>query len=226
MDSRRRGDQFRLASVGTLDPSELDPYHLARETGGEIPLQRINPAAGIILQSNDGAVNARFYRFCPQGRKWDEVDTQRLKELIELMDRNQLEELEVVDGEQRVRLRKKPEKPREVVQVAAGLPAVSAVPTAPAAAGGPAPAAADAAAVDPSAAVLSPMVGTFYRAPGPGAEPFVEEGDQVEEGQVLCIVEAMKVLNEVKAEKSGVIGSSLVEDGTPVEFGQPLFSFS
>ena len=223
MDPRRRGDQFCLAPAGTLDPSELDPYHLARETGGEIPPQRIHPAAGIILHSNDGAVNARFYRFCPQGRKWDEVDTQRLKELIELMDRNQLEELEVVDGEQRVRLRKKPEKTREVVQVAAGVPAVAAAAPAAAADTG---ATAEAAPVDASNAVLSPMVGTFYRAPGPGAEPFIEVGDQVEEGQVLCIVEAMKVMNEVKAERSGVISSHLVEDGTPVEFGQPLFSFS
>ncbi|MBA4683635.1 MAG: acetyl-CoA carboxylase biotin carboxyl carrier protein [Planctomycetes bacterium] len=149
------------------------------------------------------------------------MDTQRLKELIELMDRNQLEELEVVDGEQRVRLRKKPEKPREVVQVAAGVPAAAA-PAAAADSG----ATAEAAPVDASNAVLSPMVGTFYRAPGPGAEPFIEVGDQVEEGQVLCIVEAMKVMNEVKAERSGVISSHLVEDGTPVEFGQPLFSFS
>jgi acetyl-CoA carboxylase biotin carboxyl carrier protein len=160
----------------------------------------------------------------PRGRDWEYVDTQRLKELIELMDRNQLEELEVVDGEQRVRLRKKPEKTREVVQVAAGVPAVAAAPM-PAGSADPA-AAEEAAPVDASSAVLSPMVGTFYRAPGPGAEPFVEIGDQVEEGQVLCIVEAMKVMNEVKAERSGVIGSSLVEDGTPVEFGQPLFSFS
>ena len=111
------------------------------------------------------------------------MDTQRLKELIELMDRNQLEELEVVDGEQRVRLRKKPEKPREVVQVAAGVPAAAA-PAAAADSG----ATAEAAPVDASNAVLSPMVGTFYRAPGPGAEPFIEVGDQVEEGQVLCIV--------------------------------------
>lgn len=159
----------------------------------------------------------------PRGRDWDNVDTQRLKELIELMDRNQLEELEVVDGEQRVRLRKKPEKTREVVQVAAGVPAAAAAAPAAAADAG---ATAEAAPVDASNAVLSPMVGTFYRAPGPGAEPFVEVGDQVEEGQVLCIVEAMKVMNEVKAERSGVISSHLVEDGTPVEFGQPLFSFS
>ena len=160
----------------------------------------------------------------PRGRDWEDVDTQRLKELIELMDRNQLEELEVVDGEQRVRLRKKPEKPREVVQVAAGLPAVSAASAAVGASGdGEAPASAP---IDASSGVLSPMVGPVYRSPGPVAGPFVVIGDQVEEGQVLCIVEAMKVMNEVKAERAGVIGSSLVEDGSPVEFGQPLFSFS
>ena len=148
------------------------------------------------------------------------MDTQRLKELIELMDRNQLEELEVVDCEQRVRLRKKPEQTREVVQVAAAVPASpTSVPAA-------VPTSEQSAVVDPTMAVLSPMVGTFYRSPGPSADPFIEIGDSVEEGQVLCIVEAMKVMNEVKAERSGVIASSLVEDGVPVEFGQPLFSFS
>ncbi len=70
------------------------------------------------------------------------------------------------------------------------------------------------------------MVGTFYRSPGPDADPFVEVGDQVQEGQVLCIVEAMKVMNEVKADRTGVVESVLLDDGNPVEFGQPLFLFS
>lgn len=71
--------------------------------------------------------------------------------------------------------------------------------------------------------VESPMVGTFYRAPAPGAEPFVKEGDYVEKGQTLCIIEALKVMNEIESEVSGVVRKILVEDGQPVEFGQPLF---
>ncbi len=149
------------------------------------------------------------------------METSRLKELIELMDRNQLEELEVVDGDQRIRLRKRPEKVREVVSMSTlHAPAGSVV---------PAPVetpASDAAAFDPAKAIQSPMVGTFYRSSGPDAEPFVEVGDQVQEGQVLCIVEAMKVMNEVKADRTGVVESVLLDDGNPVEFGQPLFLFS
>ncbi len=150
------------------------------------------------------------------------METARLKELIELMDRNQLEELEVVDGEQRIRLRKRPEPSREVVTM------TSAVAQANASAGAVGDDAASSAepAVDPAKAIQSPMVGTFYRSPGPDAEPFVEIGDQVEEGQVLCIVEAMKVMNEVKSDRAGVVDSVMVVDGTAVEFGQPLFLFS
>jgi acetyl-CoA carboxylase biotin carboxyl carrier protein len=150
------------------------------------------------------------------------VETSRLKELIELMDRNQLEELEVVDGDQRIRLRKRPEKVREVVSMNTfQAPPGSVVPA-------PAETAASdtAAAFDPAKVIQSPMVGTFYRSPGPDADPVVEVGDQVQEGQVLCIVEAMKVLNEVKADRTGVVESVLLDDGNPVEFGQPLFLFS
>lgn len=71
--------------------------------------------------------------------------------------------------------------------------------------------------------VESPMVGTFYRAPAPGAEPFVKEGDRVEKGQVLCIIEALKVMNEIESEVSGIVRKILVENGQPVEYGQPLF---
>ncbi|HIC23247.1 MAG TPA: acetyl-CoA carboxylase biotin carboxyl carrier protein [Planctomycetes bacterium] len=155
----------------------------------------------------------------------DPVETARLKELIELMDRNQLEELEVVEGDTRIRLRKKPERSAEVVSMTT-IPAMSvpgAVPVDAAASAGksdPEPV------LDESNMVRSPMVGTFYRSPGPGVEAFVETGDQVEEGQVLCIVEAMKVMNEVKADRSGTIASVLIDDGSPVEFGQLLFSFS
>jgi acetyl-CoA carboxylase biotin carboxyl carrier protein len=155
----------------------------------------------------------------------DPVETARLKELIELMDRHQLEELEVVEGDTRIRLRKKPERPPEVVSMTT-IPAMS-VPDsvsvdAAASSGKPTPESV----VVESDTVRSPMVGTFYRSSGSGVEAFVETGDQVEEGQVLCIVEAMKVMNEVKADRSGTIAAVLIDDGSPVEFGQPLFSFS
>lgn len=153
------------------------------------------------------------------------METSRLKELIELMDRNQLEELEVVEGETRIRLRKKPDRGPEVVSMTA-MPTMSlageVAATAPVSPGEPN----SEAILDDSRTVKSPMVGTFFRSPSPDAEAFVDTGDQVEEGQVLCIVEAMKVMNEVKAERSGVIASVLIEDGSSVEFGQPLFSFS
>jgi len=106
-------------------------------------------------------------------------------------------------------------------------PMMPQVPVAPApAAPAPAPAAGEAAAapaVPEGHVVLSPMVGTFYRAPQPGAEPFVQVGDTVSEGDTLCIIEAMKLLNEIEADKSGRIKAILVENGQPVEFGQPLF---
>ena len=150
------------------------------------------------------------------------VETSRLKELIELMDRNQLEELEVVDGDQRIRLRKRPESPREVVTMtttpAAGTPPGSSAAQGEVMATEPG--------IEPELTIQSPMVGTFYRSPGPGTEPFVEVGDQIQEGQVLCIVEAMKVMNEVKSDRAGVVASVLVDDGKPVEYGQPLFLFS
>lgn len=153
------------------------------------------------------------------------METSRLKELIELMDRNQLEELEVVEGENRIRLRKRPEKGPEVVSMAAMPSVAMAGANAVASAEGSGEALSEPP-LDESKTVRSPMVGTFYRSPGPDAESFVDLGDQVEEGQVLCIVEAMKVMNEVKADRSGVIASVLIEDGSSVEFGQPLFSFT
>ncbi|MDE0959457.1 MAG: acetyl-CoA carboxylase biotin carboxyl carrier protein [Planctomycetota bacterium] len=150
------------------------------------------------------------------------METSRLKELIELMDRNQLEELEVVEGDHRIRLRKRPERVREVVSMTAvPTPTGSAVPTSVETTGSVVEPA-----MDPAKVIQSPMVGTFYRSPGPDAEAFVDVGDQVQEGQVLCIVEAMKVMNEVKADRAGVVDSVLLEDGNPVEFGQPLFLFS
>jgi len=148
----------------------------------------------------------------------DPMDLSRVRELIELMDRHRLEELEVEQEGFRVRLTKQGERVREVITVPAG------------AAPGPVPTAPVAAEQDPAAnlegAVTSPMVGTFYRSPNPDADVFVEVGDRVEEGQVLCIIEAMKVMNEVKSERSGTIEAILVDNGESIEFGQPLFKIS
>lgn len=142
------------------------------------------------------------------------MDTARLKELIELMNRHQLEELEVEDDGFRARLKKRGEKevvamPGLLQGMPAGVPSAGAAPAAPA--------------VDESLLIPSPLVGTFYRSPSPEADSFVEVGDKIEPDQVLCIVEAMKVMNEVKSDRSGVIEEVLVENGEPVEFGTPLF---
>ena len=147
------------------------------------------------------------------------MDVSRLKELIELMNRHQLAELEMEEEGVRVRLRKQSDRGPEVVTLpAAAAPPVAAVAGAPAAPAAPA--------LDDSNTIKSPMVGTFYRAANPDAESFVEVGDTIEEGKVLCIVEAMKVMNEIKAERSGTIEAVLVENGDSIEFGQPLFRIS
>lgn len=146
------------------------------------------------------------------------MDLSRVKELIELMDRHQLEELEVEEEGFRVRLSKQGERIREVIVPAA---VSGAAPAVVAAGGGAAPA--PAVTAETEGAVTSPMVGTFYRSPNPDADSFVEIGDRVEDGQVICIIEAMKVMNEVKAERSGTVEAVLVDNGESVEFGQPLF---
>ena len=143
------------------------------------------------------------------------MDLSRLKELIDLMNRHQLEELEFEDEHSRVRLRKRGEKIKEVVTV----PAASSAPIAAASTQG----AESETVVEEGTIIKSPMVGTFYRAPNPDAEPFVEVGDRFEEGQVLCIIEAMKVMNEIKAEQSGTIEEIYPASAESLEYGQPLF---
>ena len=136
------------------------------------------------------------------------MDLRKLKKLIDLVEESGIAEIEVTEGEEKVRITR---------TTAAAAPVYAA--PAPAAA---APAAAPAAR-DLSNAQKSPMVGTFYRAPGPNAAAFVEVGQQVKAGDTLCIIEAMKLMNEIEAEKSGVVKEILVENGTPVEYGEPLF---
>lgn len=147
------------------------------------------------------------------------MDLRKLKTLIDLVAESGIAELEITEGEGKVRIVKFSQTP-QVVQAPAAAPVVAA-PTVEAA---PAAAAAPAAPPAPEGHVVkAPMVGTFYRAPNPGAPPFVEVGQTVKEGDALCIIEAMKLLNEIEADKAGVIKEILVENGEPVEYGQPLF---
>lgn len=149
------------------------------------------------------------------------MDLRKLKTLIDLVSESGVAELEITEGEDRVRIVNRPAvSVAEPVTVAAPavVTATVAQPAAPAAA--PAPAAAEP--QTNSRSITSPMVGTFYRAPSPGAAPFVEVDDTVKKGQVIGIIEAMKLLNEVEADQDGVVTGFAVENGQPVEFGQPL----
>ena len=145
------------------------------------------------------------------------MDLRKLKKLIDLVEESGIAEIEVTEGEEKVRITRTTAAAAPVY--AAPAPAAAAPVAAPAAA----PAATAPAARDLSNAQKSPMVGTFYRAPGPNAAAFVEVGQQVKAGDTLCIIEAMKLMNEIEAEKSGVVKEILVENGTPVEYGEPLF---
>ncbi|WP_341667711.1 acetyl-CoA carboxylase biotin carboxyl carrier protein [Alcaligenes sp. SDU_A2] len=146
------------------------------------------------------------------------MDLRKLKTLIDLVAESGIAELEITEGDDKVRIVKFSQSTAAPVVQTFEAPAaqVVAAPAAPAAAA-PAPAVAE------GHAVKSPMVGTFYRAPSPGAAAFVEVGQTVKEGDPLCIIEAMKLLNEIEADKSGVIKEILIENGGPVEYGQPLF---
>ncbi|CAB3902651.1 MULTISPECIES: acetyl-CoA carboxylase biotin carboxyl carrier protein [Achromobacter] len=149
------------------------------------------------------------------------MDLRKLKTLIDLVAESGIAELEITEGEGKVRIVKFSQTLQPVAyhQPEAGVPAA---PVAAAAAPAAAPAA-PAAPVIQGHVVKAPMVGTFYRSPNPGAAPFIDVGATVKEGDPLCIIEAMKLLNEIEADKAGVIKEILVENGEPVEYGQPLF---
>ena len=152
------------------------------------------------------------------------MDIRKIKKLIELLEESGIDELEICEGEESVRISRHQKVPAAQQYYApAPAPAPAAAPaSAVPAAGGEPPAS-----KEPSGhAVKSPMVGTFYRSPSPDAPPFVEEGQQVRAGDVLCIIEAMKMMNQIEADKSGVIQSILADNGEPVEFDQPLFIIS
>lgn len=145
------------------------------------------------------------------------MDIRKVKKLIELLEESAISEIEIKEGEESVRISRANSAPT-YVPPPAPLPAVAAPPTAPQVAA-PAPAA------EPEiegTVVNSPMVGTYYAAPSPGAPSFVKVGQSIKPGDTICIVEAMKILNQIESEVSGVVKKVMVEDGQPVEFGEPL----
>jgi len=150
------------------------------------------------------------------------MDLRKLKKLIDLVEESGIAELEVTENEEKVRIVKGGGIPREMymsapMQVPMSL-SQAVTPIAAPAAAAPAPEPA----VPAGHTVKSPMVGTFYRSPSPGAKAFVEIGDTVKSGQTVCIIEAMKLLNEIEADKDGVVKAFLIENGQPVEYGEPL----
>src|SRR5512146_2855294 len=147
------------------------------------------------------------------------MDLRKLKTLIDLVETSGIAELEIQEGEERVRITRAPAPAQQTVMLHAAPQAAAAAPAAVPVTATQEPAAA----VEQGHAVKSPMVGTFYRSASPGAAPFVEIGDTVAAGDTLCIVEAMKLMNEIEADVGGTVKAILVENGQPVEFGQPLF---
>ena len=150
------------------------------------------------------------------------MDIRKVKKLIELLEESNIDEIEIKEGEESVRISRNGASIAAPAQYAAPIPAPVAAPAAaPAAAA--APAEEKPAAEAPTGHVIkSPMVGTFYAAPSPGSPNFIEVGKHVKVGDTICIVEAMKMMNQIEADKAGVIEAILVEDGQPVEFDQPL----
>ncbi|MGK5025854.1 acetyl-CoA carboxylase biotin carboxyl carrier protein [Janthinobacterium sp. RB2R34] len=150
------------------------------------------------------------------------MDLRKLKTLIDLVAESDIAELEVTEGESKVRIVKSSAMPQNQMVMMQPQGMQAPYQTAPQAA--PAPAAAPVVAAEPTGYVVkSPMVGTFYRSSAPGSAAYVEVGSTVKEGDTLCIIEAMKLLNEIDTDKAGVVTQILVENGQPVEFGQPLF---
>ncbi|MFG6666475.1 acetyl-CoA carboxylase biotin carboxyl carrier protein [Halomonas sp. HNIBRBA4712] len=153
------------------------------------------------------------------------MDIRKVKKLIELLEESNISEIEIQEGEESVRISRHPDgsnwQPQPMPQYGyQGYSQPAPAPAAPAAGGEAAPEAP--AASYRGEAVNSPMVGTFYRSPAPGAKAFVEVGDTVKQGDTVCIVEAMKMMNQIEADRDGVVEAILVEDGEPVEFDQPM----
>lgn len=160
-----------------------------------------------------------------------QIDIHKIAKLIELVSNSDVSEINLKQGEEELKITRQKEVVQAVQSVVAAAPIAQApvvAPAAPAVApASAAPVAAPAASATPNEAKLmkSPMVGTFYRSASPTAAPFVEEGQAVKEGDTLCIIEAMKMMNQIQADRAGVIKKILVENGSTVEFDQPLFEF-
>ena len=156
------------------------------------------------------------------------MDIRKVKKLIELLEESNIDEIEIHEGEESVRISRNKSGGAPVNYLAAPAPVASA--PAPLAAPAPASSASESAAAPESVstdnAVLSPMVGTFYRSPSPDAAAFVEVGQTVRVGDVLCIVEAMKMMNQIEADRAGTVTAVHVADGEPVEFDQPLITIA
>ncbi|MCL5980708.1 MAG: acetyl-CoA carboxylase biotin carboxyl carrier protein [Gammaproteobacteria bacterium] len=150
------------------------------------------------------------------------MDIQFIRRLAELLQRTDLDEIEVVEGESKVRITRH-QPVMQPFQAAASVPTAAAAPTMAAATPPSTPALASAPELPEGYMIKSPMVGTFYRASSPDAAPFVEEGSIVKAGQTLCIIEAMKLLNEIEADVGGKVLKILAANGQPVEYGEPLF---
>jgi acetyl-CoA carboxylase biotin carboxyl carrier protein len=156
------------------------------------------------------------------------MDIRKVKKLIELLDETGVAEIEIKEGEESVRISRHPTGVAGMHMMPAPMtyappPMPVAAPAAPAAAPAAGAVAASGATQNPDQVVTAPMVGTFYSAPAPGAKAFVDLGSEVKPGDVLCIIEAMKMMNQIESDKAGKVRSILVKNGDPVEFGQPLF---
>ena len=157
------------------------------------------------------------------------MDIRKIKKLIELLEESGIAEIEIKEGEEAVRISRMPvgvsaTQPPQLTHLGGISPSAAAA--AAAAAAGAEAVAAESAAQKPKPSehvITAPMVGTFYASPSPGAKPFVEIGDEIKVGQVLCIIEAMKMMNQIEADKAGRLASVMARNGDPVEFGQPLF---
>ncbi len=153
-----------------------------------------------------------------------QIDIHKIAKLIEIVSKSDVSEINLKQGEEELKITREKAVAQSVQTVISAPVAAPVVQAAPAAAA-PAPAPAAAPAPDAAKLMKSPMVGTFYRSASPTAAPFVEEGASVKEGDTLCIIEAMKMMNQIQADRSGVIKKILVENGSAVEFDQPLFEF-
>lgn len=152
------------------------------------------------------------------------MDIRKVKKLIELLEESGIAEIEITEGEESVRISRHSPAPAGPQYIQAAAPQQQAAPAPAPAGGGEAPSGeAEGDGIPSGHVVTSPMVGTFYRASNPGAKPFVDVGDSVNVGDTLCIIEAMKMMNQIESDKSGKVKAILVENGEPVEFGQPLF---